>query len=415
MGDIYMGDKLVLKTVSNQTVVSTTQNVTALSTNVLTSQMVRTELNLVNFPVVFDDSQLELMVAKISSIDIFTLPRIGISKLAEETQKKFGNVLNGYLSKINRNDSPEIFNLLSRFDQLLQSENLDDLISEVMADNRGVLAKFFDSVISSDKKAKAIHKNMERLSDQLEVKTGNVVKKIDSMQGEFDVAKSLLEDEVNNMEALRRSYAEIFGDFAFTSAFIKALFIYSEKRIEEYKSNLTIDISNSIVITELEKKLEDLRNLSIIMEAVLTKNPLSQNVIAHIEDASVKTYQELSLKSDSRINSIKENLLMLNSLFKTKRVQQLLNDGVKIDESLELMRSKLTKDLVTTTATKSSENRLSEVERLALILVDIEELRKINNEAKKINMKNLSSAEEKLKEVQDIITGKKQLTVKVEK
>lgn len=317
-----------------------------------------------------------------------------ISMVGSDADIGLNKALSGFLDRINRADSPRLFNLVSSFNDTVSKEDIPKLAEKVL-DEKLPLKNRIIGFFTGKKLSTLKNDFLESTRQVISAKSSTLTTVIVKMENELAEEQKRLEDELKNMEKLQVVYFQQYQNFVERTYFAQCL-------LENAKAADTSAWDQSALRTWSEK-LQALESRALAMEGVMTRLPADALIVSQLQNAGVMTLQETTTTAAGRFASIKMTLITLNSALVTRSVQQLAEQSASLDSNLMEVRSKLMKQVVGTAASAPGRNRLQQAEQLKSIIADTKDLMKIVDDAKALNTQQFAQARiifgESLKEI----------------
>jgi hypothetical protein len=322
-----------------------------------------------NFPVKLTDAERSDLDVKLRQLDFMTIPAREIALLGHEEEAALHQVLDGFLSRIDRFDNPQLFTMLKKFGEEIEGQKLDQLADKIMGTKPGLLDSVLGFVQTKKGREAALERLMEETQKTLRGSTTTLVDVVHAMESELLSQQKGLIDEIDSMERLKDAYRTMFRKFV-NSAALQAAFLaraQQEVAARTAQADLT-DPAQKSEIDELTDKLQALESRALATEGVLTRLPADQIVIRQLQNAGLATLQESSTTATQQFASIKMTLLTLNSVMVTERVQRLGAQNAAINKNLLAVQQKAMGRVVTTAANAAGDSRLKQATQLQSIV-----------------------------------------------
>jgi hypothetical protein len=355
-----------------------------------------------NFPIKFDQQQINTIKQKLDSVDFLTISPMEVVTLENEPEKLLHTTLDGFLSNIDKFQDPKLFELITGLNKAVEEQKLPDLADKIIDGKPSLSTKlrgFFNK--------KALQQAWEDTMKLASGKTKTLVDVVNKMDAELQAEQKKLMEEIMSMEKLREAYGERFVDFSVAVGFMVTFLAKAKKQLEQIERDATGadgTISDPVQRTNIEghkDKLQALESRTLALEGTLTGLPGNALIIRQIQNAGLSTLQETVTTASSRFASIKMTLLQIHGALQVKSVQRLAQQGKNLDDNLSAVGRRLTKDTVTTAANAAGDNRVAQAEKLKQLAADSRELNTIVHNARETNKEKFSQARAMFAEARD--------------
>jgi hypothetical protein len=312
---------------------------------------------------------------QIPDVQQMTLQNIAL--FHADVDQNLNHSLNGFLDRINRADSPRLFNLVSTFNEQVSKEDLPALATKVLDDKLPLWQRVFSVFFSKKKLNKLKNDFLESTRTLIAGKSLSLTTVINKMEADLRNEQINLESELKVMDKLREAYFLNYVQFV-GATYQGQLALAKAKAVD----TSTWDIAEK---REWEEKLQAMESRVLAMEGVLTRLPADALVVRQLQNAGIITLQETTTTAATRFASIKMTLITLQSTLAIRSVQQLSAQSADLDNNLLAVRGRLMQQVVSDAVTAPGKNRLMQAEQIKQIVSDTTELMKIVDEAKATN------------------------------
>jgi hypothetical protein len=237
---------------------------------------------------------------------------------------------------------------------------------------------FIDSLLarfSGKRPEEILEEAMAAIGELVAGRTKTLADEMSRLEGELGGEMKKLFSELQALDALKRSYAQHFGEFTVAAATGRALLEKARAYVTAQDAQLNpADPVAQSRLMELHDKLRLLESRALALEGTYTRLPADQLVIQQIEQAGIATLQETATTVASRFASIKMTLLSIHGAFAVKGVQQIAERSAKLDRQLTELRGRALKDVAVSAAQAPGENRLAQARQIEQIIATTKEI-----------------------------------------
>jgi hypothetical protein len=345
-----------------------------------------------SFPVALGKEQVLVVEDNLAKVDFLTLTLQDVATLGNDAELALQQTLDGFLSRINQLDNPNLFKLVTQLNDAVAEQKLPDLADRILNGKPGTMDKL-RSFLSKKGAEKALADAWEETKRLVQGKTKTLVDLVAVMEKELNQEQVRLGAEIRNMEELKAAYRDRFNDFVVVVAFLAALLERAKKQVAEAMAAANpADMIQKQDLDALQDKLQALESRTLALEGTLTRLPADHLVIRQLQAAGITTLQETTTTAASRFSSIKMTLLTINGAMITSGVQKLADKGAALDANLTAVRGKLMQDVVTKAANAPGDNRLAQAEQLKGIVESTQSLVGIVEQARTANQQKFTQA-----------------------
>lgn len=363
-----------------------------------------------HFPVTLREDQMQLAQQNLAQVDFLTLPTREIVTLGGDVETALHRTLDGFLSRIDQSNDPQIFKLIANLKEAVDKEDLPALAQRILNPEPTLLSRI-GGLFNKAAAAKALAAVWEETRRIALGKTKTLVDVVQKMDGELRQEQHKLDTEIRALEQLKESYRDRYSDFVVVVAFLSLFLARAREQVAQAEQNAQPgNPQDTAHVTELKDKLQALESRALALEGTLSRLPADQLVIRQLQNAAIATLQETTTTASSRFASIKMTLLTLHGALVTQSVQQLADQGAALDQNLAGVRSALMKDVVTKAANAPGDNRLAQAQQLQTIVADTAQLVGVVEQARAANQQKFAQAREMFAQArQDMLAVGQQL------
>ena len=363
-----------------------------------------------HFPVTLREDQMQLAQQNLAQVDFLTLPTREIVTLGGDVETALHRTLDGFLSRIEQGNNPQIFKLIANLKEAVDKEDLPALAQRILNPEPTLLSRI-GSLFNKAAAAKALAEVWEETRRIALGKTKTLVDVVQKMDSELRQEQHKLDTEIRALEQLKESYRDRYSDFVVVVAFLSLLLARAREQVAQAEQSAQPgNPQDTAHVTELKDKLQALESRALALEGTLSRLPADQLVIRQLQNAAIATLQETTTTASSRFASIKMTLLTLHGALVTQSVQQLADQGAALDQNLAGVRSALMKDVVTKAANAPGDNRLAQAQQLQAIVADTAQLVGVVEQARADNQQKFAQAREMFAQArQDMLAVGQQL------
>lgn len=321
---------------------------------------------------------------QLGALDFASMASGDVIRLGLDAEGALQRTLDGFLARLDKNNAAAVFALFGRLEKGVEDANLPEILEKVQnPEAPGPFGRLLGRLRG---------KRPEQLAEELLTAIGNLISgrtrtladEMSRLEGELQKELQKLFAELQNLEALKRSYGTHFGEFTVAAGVARALLDRATAFVasEEAKLDPADPVAQGRVL-ELKDKLRLLESRALALEGAYTRLPADQMVIQQIEQAGIATLQETATTVASRFASIKMTLLSIHGAFAVKSVQQIAGRQAKLDRQLTELRGRALKDVAVTAALAPGENRLAQAEQIEQIIATTKEVHGLVKAARK--------------------------------
>lgn len=340
-----------------------------------------------NFPVVLEPQQTTALASRVNTFSLQQIPLASISTIGLESEVTLSKALDGFLSRIDKNDVPQLFKLVEQLNDTIASENLPELADKIL-NGKPSFSERVVGMFSRKKMAQAMERVYEEAGRAITGKTKTLSDMVNSQENKLRIEMNKLNDEMRQFDAVKEKYRECFVSFAVETAYANS--VLEKARIEA--DHILATNEDLLIRNDITAKLQALESRSLALEGALTRLPADQLVIRQLQDAGIGTIQELATTISGRFNSIRQTLLTLHGAYKVQGVQRLGQQGAELDKNLLQVRSKLMKEVVTESATAPGRNREEQAKQLIAVVNDTKALYDLVEKSRETNRQKFDEA-----------------------
>ena len=333
----------------------------------------------------------------LQAIDFESMPSGEVIRIGLEAEQALQRTLDGFLARLDKKSASRVFALFDRLEKGVEDAKLPEILDRIEnGEKPGVLGSLFGKLRGKDVQDIA-SELMEEIGDMVAGRTRTLADELGKLETELSTEMQRLFSELQQLDVLKKSYAEHFGDFTVAAAVSRALLENAKAEVaaEEAKSN-PADVVEQGRLSELRDKLRLLESRALALEGTYTRLPADQMVIQQIEQAGIATLQETATTVASRFASIKMTLLSIHGAFAVKSVQQMAGRQEKLDRQLTEIRGRALKDVAVTAATAPGDNRLAQAQQIEQIIATTKEIHGLVATARKSTEEKFDQARQKL-------------------
>lgn len=333
----------------------------------------------------------------LQAIDFDSMPSGEVIRIGLEAEQALQRTLDGFLARLDKKSATRVFALFDRLEKGVEDAKLPEILDRIEnGEKPGVLGALFGKLRGKDAQ-EMVSELMEEIGDMVAGRTRTLADELTKLESELSTETQRLFAELQQLDVLKKSYAEHFADFTVAAAVSRALLENAKAAVaaEEAKSN-PADVVEQGRLSELRDKLRLLESRALALEGTYTRLPADQMVIQQIEQAGIATLQETTTTVASRFASIKMTLLSIHSAFAVKSVQQLAGRQEKLDRQLTEIKGRALKDVAVTAATAPGDNRLAQAQQIEKIMAATKEIHGLVATARKSTEEKFDQARQKL-------------------
>lgn len=333
----------------------------------------------------------------LQTIDFESMPSGEVIRIGLDAEQALQRTLDGFLARLDKKSATQVFALFDRLEKGVDDAKLPEILDRIEnGEKPGLLGSLFGKLRGKDVQDMA-SELMEEIGDMVAGRTRTLADELGKLETELSAEMQRLFSELQQLDILKKSYAEHFGDFTVAAAVSRALLENAKTEVAaaEATSN-PADVVEQGRLSELRDKLRLLESRALALEGTYTRLPADQMVIQQIEQAGIATLQETATTVASRFASIKMTLLSIHGAFAVKSVQQMAGRQEKLDRQLTEIRGRALKDVAVTAATAPGDNRLAQAQQIEQIIATTKEIHGLVATARKSTEEKFDQARQKL-------------------
>lgn len=333
----------------------------------------------------------------LQTIDFESMPSGDVIRIGLEAEQALQRTLDGFLARLDKKSATRVFALFDRLEKGVDDAKLPEILDRIEnGEKPGLLGSLFGKLRGKDVQEMA-SELMEEIGDMVAGRTRTLADELGKLETELSAEMQRLFAELQQLDVLKKSYGEHFGDFTVAAAVSRALLENAKTEVADAgaKSN-PADVVEQGRLSELRDKLRLLESRALALEGTYTRLPADQMVIQQIEQAGIATLQETATTVASRFASIKMTLLSIHGAFAVKSVQQMAGRQEKLDRQLTEIRGRAIMDVAVTAATAPGDNRLAQAQQIEQIIATTKEIHGLVATARKSTEEKFDQARQKL-------------------
>ncbi|WP_432723430.1 hypothetical protein R0381_001099 [Jeongeupia wiesaeckerbachi] len=319
---------------------------------------------------VLDTEQLAKVDGRLQTLSLRALSRGEISQFGAAQGKALDQALAAFLERIQKNESPNLFRLVSSLNESVEQERLPELAERIL-NGKPRLIDRIAGLFSRKALNKAINRALEETSNLIQMRSQRLSDVISKMQVELQQVATKVEGEVEQLERVKESYRSNFREYAALSVLLAALVAKSEGELAALEAGSE---TSAFDLNEYRDKLEALRSQALAAEGIATRLPADQLVMKQIQNAGIQTLTEVTTTATQRFASIRSTLISLHSALQVQKLQKLDDANAALDANLQAVRQKTVRDIVQHAADAPGRNRLAQAEQIKAIVNETREL-----------------------------------------
>lgn len=353
-----------------------------------------------NAPMNLEPQQMSAIQARVEKFDFATLPAQQIVLLGQEPADNLNRILNGFLDRVNKQDSPQLFKLVDTLSEEIDKQRIGELAEQILSASPGLKDRFL-GLFSK----KALQRGLDRVYEELGRVARNKSKSlsdvVEGMERKLRGEMNKLNEALRNMDAAKDEYRKSFIVFVEEVVFLKNALAKAQAQAPALLAAADKDV---ILQQEIQDKLQALESVALSREAMMTRLPAEQLIIRQLQNAGVSTLQELTVTMGDRFASIRMTLLGIHGANLVRNVQRLGQANANLDNQLQEARAKLMGTVVTAAAHAPGNNRLEQANNLKRVVADTQNLQNIVEAAREANRAKFDEARATMSQVrQDLL------------
>jgi len=341
-----------------------------------------------NFPLALSPQQQDSLLARVDAFKFAEISQHDIAALGVEPELALNRTLDGFLSRIDKATSPQLFTLVASLNQHVQDENLPELANRILNARPSLLARIL-GIFNPKSLRQAANRAYEEAARIASGRSKALSDLIGAMETRLRVEMTRLNEELRHLDTVKAEYRKSFVAFAEDAVFLNSVLAKARTEVAAMEPELAGDPQRG---HDVRDKLQSLESRALAVEATLTKLPADQLVIRQLQNAGVATLQELATTMASRFASIKMTLLTIHGARMVQDLQRLGQQGADLDRNLNHVRSQLMKDVVETAATAPGNNRLAQAQQLQSVVADTQNLVALVDASRDTNQRKFDEA-----------------------
>jgi hypothetical protein len=329
----------------------------------------------------------------LASLSIRSISLPDLATFASEPEENLGNVLSGFLSRIDMFDNPQIFKLVDELGEQVEGQKLDKLADRIMNAKPTRIQQFQMLFMSKKARRALLDQIFGAIQDVARNSTTTLQTVVDNLDKKLQIEQAKLMGEIGVMTELKDRYKISFREFAMSVAIADAFLEKARSEVNDYEKSMdSNDPAQRTELAELKAKLQALESRALALEGTYTRLPADQLVIGQLEGAAISTLQETTTTAAQRSNSIKMTLVTLNTAMVARSTQRVAEEGKAIDQNLAAVRGKVTAQVVDYAANAPGNNRLDQANQIKKIVAETEALVGIVDAARTANKQKFATA-----------------------
>lgn len=348
------------------------------------------------------DDQHQEVESLTSEIILHQITPAEIVQFGFSAEKGLQDTLDGFLSKLDRGSSDQVFKLFERLEKGVEDANLPDVLKKIQNTKPSLMARILG--VFRGKNYKQISQEAyEKIKDLLSGKTQTLAYHVNQLEKDLYNSIQKLNTELQSLDQLKKSYHLHMEKFGVVAAAAEVGLNRAKAYLEaEIKENADAAQDNPVIqsrLQELQHKYQLLESRALSLVGAYMRLPADHVIIQQIEQAGIATLQETTITASSRFASIKTTLLAVNGAFNVKSVQQIADRQAKMDQQLQMVRSQITKEIVNTAYSAPGDNRLEQASQIEKIIADAREIKELVKKAQGVNEEKFRTARARFEEV----------------
>jgi hypothetical protein len=325
--------------------------------------------------VILRPEQVPATQKELARYDFATLAPGEVIRIGLDAEQALQKTLDGFLARLDRTTASKVFALFGRLEKGVEDANLAEVLDRVQ---NGEKPGFVDSLLArfrGKSPEELLQEAMDAIGELVSGRTKTLADEMSRLEIELSGEMKKLFAELQALDALKRSYAQHFGEFTVAAATGRALLEKARAFVagEQAQHNPADPVSQARLM-ELNDKLRLLESRALALEGTYTRLPADQLVIQQIEQAGIATLQETATTVASRFASIKMTLLSIHGAFAVKTVQQIAERQARLDKQLTDLRGRALKDVAVRAAQAPGENRQAQALQIEQIIATTKEI-----------------------------------------
>lgn len=335
--------------------------------------------------------------AALSLLDFEAMQPGEIIQIGLEAEQALQRTLDGFLSRLDKKSAARVFALFDRLEKGVDDAKLPEILSRIEnGEKPGLFGSLFGKLRGKDVQD-VVSELMEEVGELVSGRTRTLADELSKLETELSGEMNRLFIELQQLDVLKKSYAEHFSDFTVAAAVSRGLLENARGLVAAREAAANpADVVEQGKLSELRDKLRLLESRALALEGTYTRLPADQMVIQQIEQAGIATLQETATTVASRFASIKMTLLSIHGAFAVKSVQQIAGRQEKLDRQLTELRGRALKDVSVAAAKAPGDNRLAQAQQIEQIIATTKEINGLVATARKSTEDKFDQARQKL-------------------
>ena len=334
--------------------------------------------------IILRPEQLPEAEKQLAQLDFATMRSGDVIRIGLEAEQALQSTLDGFLQRLDKNSAAAVFALFGRLEKGVEDADLPAILDKMQnGEKPGFLGRLLGR-LRGKRPDQLIDEMLTAIGDLIAGRTKTLADEMARLEGELSKEMQKLFAELQNLDQLKKSYGNHFGEFAVAAGVARALL----NKAQAYVANeeAALDPADPVAqarLTELKDKLRLLESRALALEGSYTRLPADQLVIQQIEQAGVAPLQETATTVASRFASIKMTLLSIHGAFAVRSVQQIAGRQAKLDRQLTELRGRALKDVAVTAAIAPGDNRVAQAQQIETIIATTKEIHGLVEVARK--------------------------------
>jgi hypothetical protein len=350
-----------------------------------------------------DPEHRQFAEAQLAKFDFAKMPAQDLILIGREAEQGLVATLDGFLGRLNKTNSLKLFDLVSRLQKGVDDAKLDQILDEIEKNHQSNWHKLTSFFKSREAIEKAAREAFQAAVDQFSGKSKTMVDTCNVMDKDMNVELNKLRLELGEFDALRRKHRDSIIAYAVATWMANQLLLQGRQYVEQLRQEL-VGVTDPVKLSDFrdqETKLKNVESRAMTLEQRWTRLPGDDELKRMLQEAGVTEYLQTSSSWTDRLINIKETLIAISFALTVKGTQDLKDKGQKMDQQLDAVRARVTKQVITKAANAAGDNVMENVEKGRKLIEEIKQLAEIVKAADAENERKMQEGRVAFKQQRD--------------
>lgn len=341
-----------------------------------------------NFPVPLTPEMAREVQSVVDKFSFRNLALRDIPQMGLPAEMELGRALDGFLSRIDKQNNPQLFRLTNELTTHFEDAKLEEVADRILNAKPSLWMRIY-GLLNPRALRQAAARVYEDVARIAAGRSKTLSDHVSAIESKLKVEMQKVSTEMTHMDNVKAAYRNSLVSFALFTAILHNALLKARQEFALMEPELQKDPQ---ALQDAQDKLQALESRALAIEGTLTKLPADQIVIRQLQNAGIGTLQELSTTMAGRFSSIKMELLIIHGALMVQGVQRLGEQGANLDANLGKVRAKLMNDVVTTAAAAPGKNREAQAKKLQDIVKQSQDLYQLTEQARAQNKQQFETA-----------------------